>query len=212
MIEPVPDEEGSVTLALGSPVLAIDPRLAKRRAGSRSKEAPEAHEVLARMGVRTVVDLLHHYPRRYIDRSRVESIRELRAGHYATVIATVRKVFKRQTRRRQTMVTVTLSDKTGLLDLTFFNQPWLASVYKQGQELAVSGVVTLYRGRTQLANQEVELLRGDDSDLIHTARITPVHPASDGIATRTIRELVFSALQRLPTIPDPLPSELVEGE
>ena len=89
------------------------------------------------------------------------------------------------------MVTVTLYDTTGLLDLTFFNQPWLATFYKVGQEVAVSGVVTLYRGRTQLANQEVELLRGDDADLIHTARITPVHPASEGITTRTIRELVY---------------------
>ncbi len=64
----------------------------------------------------------------------------------------------------------------------------------------------------QLANQEVELLRGDDSDLMHTARITPVHPASEGIATRTIRELVYTALQRLPTVPDPLPTELVDAE
>ena len=142
----------------------------------------------------------------------METIRELRAGRYATVIATVRKVFKRQTRRHQTMVTVTLYDKTGLLDLTFFNQPWLATLYKEGQEVAVSGVVTLYRGRTQLANQEVELLRGDDADLIHTARITPVHPASEGITTRTIRELVYAALERLPKIPDPLPAELVEAE
>ena len=199
-------------LALDSTILEIDPRLAKRRAGSRSKEALEAHEVLARMGVGTVGDMLHHYPRRYIDRSRVEAIRELRAGEYATVIATVRKVFKRQTRRRQTMVTVTLYDKTGLLDLTFFNQPWLATLYKVGQEVAVSGVVTLYRGRTQLANQEVELLRGDEADLIHTARITPVHKASEGITTRTIRELVYSALERLPKIPDPLPAELVKAE
>jgi ATP-dependent DNA helicase RecG len=201
-----------MTLALDSPVLEIDARLAKRRSGSRSKEAPEAHEVLVRMGVSTVGDLLHHYPRRYIDRSRVETIRDLRAGRYATVIATVRKVSKRQTRRRQSMVTVTLYDKTGLLDLTFFNQPWLAALYKEGQEVAVSGVVTLYRGRTQLANQEVELLRGDDADLIHTARITPVHPASEGITTRTIRELVYAALERLPEIPDPLPDQLVEAE
>ncbi len=201
-----------MTLSLDSPIPDIDPRLAKRRAGSRSKDPLEAHQVLERMGVSTVDDLLHHYPRRYIDRSRVETIRDLRAGQYATVIATVRKVFKRQTRRHQTMVTVTLYDKTGLLDLTFFNQPWLASLYKEGQELAVSGVVTLYRGRTQLANQEVELLRGDESDLIHTARITPVHPASDGITTRTIRELVYAALEQLPTIPEPLPSELVQAE
>jgi ATP-dependent DNA helicase RecG len=212
MIEPVPDEEGSVKLTLGSPIHVIDPRLATRRAGSRSKDPLEAHVVLERMGVRTVGDLLHHYPRRYIDRSRVETIRDLKAGEYATVIASVRKVAKRQTRRHQTMVTVTLYDKTGLLDLTFFNQPWLASLYKEGQELAVSGVVTLYRGRTQLANQEVELLRGDDADLIHTARITPVHPASEGITTRTIRELVYAALEQLPMIPDPLPVELVQAE
>jgi hypothetical protein len=95
MIEPVPDEEGAVTLTLGSPIHDIDPRLAKRRAGSRSKDPLEAHEVLDRMGVRTVGELLHHYPRRYIDRSRVETIRDLKAGEYATVIASVRKVAKR---------------------------------------------------------------------------------------------------------------------
>ena len=202
-------------LALDSPILDIDPKLAKRRSGSRSKDTPEAREVLARaFGIETINDLLHHYPRQnhYIDRSRVESIRDLRAGQYATVIATVSKVFKRATRRGQPMVIVTLSDATGRLDLTFFNQPWLATVYKVGQEVAVSGVVTLYRGRTQIANQEVELLRGDDADLIHTARITPVHPASDGITARTIRELVYVALERLARIPDPLPAELVAAE
>jgi len=201
-----------VTLALDSEILDIDPKLAKRRAGSRAKEPLEAHQVLERMGVETVGDLLHHYPRRYIDRSRVQTIRDLRAGAYATVIATVSKVFRRPTRRGQPMVIVTLSDATARLDLTFFNQPWLASVYKVGQEVAVSGVVTLYRGRTQIANQEVELLRGDESDLIHTARITPVHPASEGVTTRTIRELVYAALQQLSTIPDPLPAELVSAE
>ena len=202
-------------LAIDSPILDIDPKLAKRRSGSRSKDTPEAREVLARaFGIETINDLLHHYPRQnhYIDRSRVESIRDLRAGQYATVIATVSKVFKRATRRGQPMVIVTLSDATGRLDLTFFNQPWLATVYKVGQEVAVSGVVTLYRGRTQIANQEVELLRGDDADLIHTARITPVHPASDGITARTIRELVYVALERLARIPDPLPAELVAAE
>ena len=70
----------------------------------------------------------------------------------------------------------------------------------------------MYRGRLQLANQEVELLRGDEADLIHTGRITPVHPASEGLTTRTIRELVHRALERLPRLPDPLPRELVKAE
>jgi ATP-dependent DNA helicase RecG len=199
------------TLTLGSPISAVDARLAARRSGARAK-GPEAHEVLARaFDIETVGGLLQHYPRRYIDRSRVETIRELKIGRYVTVIATVHKVFKRQTRRHQSMVTVTINDGTGVLDLTFFNQPWTATIYKVGQELAVSGVVTLYRGRIQLSNQEVESL-GGDGDLIHTARITPVHSASDGISTRTIRELVHRALEQLPAIADPLPPWLVEAE
>ena len=119
------------------------------------------------------------------------------------MIARVHATVKRLTRRRQSMVTVTISDGTGKLDLTFFNQPWAAGIYKAGLELAVSGTVT-HRGRLQLANQEAEILGGDERELVHTGRITPVHRASDGIATRTIRELVFSALERLPSIPDPI--------
>ena len=84
------------------------------------------------------------------------------------MIARVRKVAKRLTRRQQTMVTVTLADGSGFLDLTFFNQPWAANLYKEGMEVAVSGVATLYQGRLQLANQEVEVLGGDDADLVHT--------------------------------------------
>ena len=165
-----------------------------------------------RSGIETVGQLLHHYPRRYIDRSRVLPIAKLPIDAYATVIATVRSVAKRQTRRRQAMVTVTIGDGSGFLDLTFFNQPWVASWYKEGAELAVSGVVQLYRGRLQLANQEVEVLRSGEQDLVHTGRITPVHPATDGITPRTIRELVWLALQQLPRQADPLPEDLRAAE
>jgi len=201
-----------VTLSLEAPVLEIDRRLATRRSGFRTK-GPEAHAVLEEaLGIRTVGDLLHNYPRRYIDRSRVETIRTLKLGEHATVIARVTGVSKRPTRRRQTMVTVTIYDGTGYLDIPFFNQPWTASVYRKGMELAVSGIVTRYQRKLQLANQEVEVLRGDDADLIHTGRITPVHPASEGINARTIRELVHRALQLLPELRDPLPPQLVRAE
>jgi ATP-dependent DNA helicase RecG len=213
MVEEVLREEPSMpALTLASPVVAIDRRLATRRTGGRSK-GPEAQVVLAEgLGIETVGQLLHHYPRRYIDRSRVETIRALRLGEYATVIATVKKVAKRLTRRHQSMVSVTLTDGTGYLELTFFNQPWVAGTYREGTELAVSGIAQRYQGRLQLAKQEVEVLRGDDQDLVHTGRITPVHPASDGIAPRTIRELIHVALEKLPHQSDPLPPEVVRAE
>jgi len=199
-------------LSLDDPVIAIDRRLATRRAG-RSKTAAEAHQVLAdAFGIETVGQLVHHYPRRYIDRSQVLPIRSLQIDAYVTVIATVRTVTKRQTRRRQTMVVVTIADGTGSLDLTFFNQPWIANWYRAGSELAVSGTVQLYRGRMQLANQEVEILRSDEQDLVHTGRITPVHPATEGITPRTIRELLWRAFEQLPRIADPVPDEVVSAE
>ncbi|HLA92147.1 MAG TPA: ATP-dependent DNA helicase RecG [Actinomycetota bacterium] len=199
-------------LTLASLVAEIDRKVATRRAGARTK-GPEAYEVLARaFEIHTVGDLVGHYPRRYIDRSRVETIGVLKIGSYSTVIARVRKVTKRLTRRRQAMVTVTVTDGTGYLDLTFFNQPWVASMYKEGHELAVSGIAQLYRGRLQLAKQEVELLKGDEADLVHMGRITPVHRAAEGITTRTIRELVWRALEQLRAIPDPLPPEIVTSE
>jgi len=201
-----------VGLTLASPITAIDRRLADRRTGFREK-GPPAFEVLREsLGISTVRELLHHYPRRYIDRSQVVSIRELKVGQQATVIAKVKRVAKRPTRRRQTMVTLTIYDGSGYLDLMFFNQPWAAGLYKEGHELAVSGTAQMYRGRLQLANFEVEILRGEDADMVHTGRITPVHRATEGITTRTIRELVHRAIERLPPIPDPLPGRIVEAE
>ncbi len=201
----------TLTLELSTPVEEIDKQLAGRRVGFRHK-GPPAAVVLRDSGIETVRDLLHHYPRRYIDRSQVATIGALRVGQYATVIARVKKVAKRQTRRRQTMVTITLADGSGFLDLTFFNQPWAASNYKEGHELAVSGTVAMYRGRLQMANQEVEVLKGEDFETVHTGRITPVHRATEGVTTRTIRELVFRALEKLPKIADPMPAEIVMAE
>ena len=200
-----------MTLTLESPIPAIDRRLSERRVGVRT-QGPPAKDVLADMGIITVRDLLHHYPRRHIDRSRVSRIRDLEVGSYATVIAKVRRVHKRQTRRRQAMVTVTLYDGSGNLDITFFNQPWIASQYKEGYEVAASGVVQLYGGKRQFAKQEVELLRGDEQDLVHTGRITPIHRASEGITPRTIRELVWRALEKIPEIPDTIPPAVVSAE
>ena len=207
-------EESTRGLTPDSPVLDIDAKLASRRSGFRTKGGP-AHEVLAESSfeIHSVGDLVHHYPRRYIDRSRVETIRGVKIGAYVTVIARVRSVDKRFTRnRRQTIVKVTIGDGTGFLDLMFFNQPWTATMYKEGAELAVSGVATLYRGKLQLAKQEVEFLRGSESDLVHTGRITPVHPATEGITTRTIRELVHKAFERLGPIADPMPAEIIVAE
>src|SRR5712691_9750462 len=97
-------------LALDSPITAIDARVATRRTGAKTK-GPPAHEVLAdALGIRTVGQLLRHYPRRYIDRTATVPMRSLVLGQEATVIGGVAGVSSRRTRRGQAMVTVRIYD------------------------------------------------------------------------------------------------------
>jgi ATP-dependent DNA helicase RecG len=199
----------SAPLALDDPVLDVDRRLATRRTGVQQK-GEEAHVVLAGIGIRTVGDLLRHYPRRHIDRTTVQAIGDLGAGEHATVLGTVKRVRPAHTRRSP--VTVTVTDGTGELDLAFFNQPWAAKRYRVGVEVAAWGVASRYGRRLQLAQQEVEILGGGEHDPVHTGRITPIHPAAEGISTRTIRELVFRALERLASIPDHVPAGVLREE
>ena len=171
--------------------------------------ARRSFPALSRLGVDTVADLLHHYPRRYIDRSAVARIGDLRVGQEATVIATVREVRRVFTQRqRKTFVTARLWDGSGYLDLTWFNQAWPATRFKEGQEVAASGKASAFRGRLRIQNPAVEILKGGEADQVHTGRIVPVHPAGEGVSTGTIRRLVHEALRRVARVPDPIPAEI----
>ena len=180
---------------------------------ARGRPGPPAWELLAEgLGVHTVDDLLHHYPHRYVDRTAVVSIRELKIGQEATVIGNVRKVTRAMTRARKPMVTVLIGDGSGFLDLFWFNQPWPARRFREGQEVMASGKLTAYGGRLRLANPTVDVIRGDPGEAVHTGRIIPVHPATEGLSAGMIRRLVFEALKRVRDLPDPLPEDVLRDE
>ena len=202
-------------LSLAASIVEIDEKLAARRTGY-PKKGPEAAAVLATsLDIFTAGALLHHYPRRYIDRSHVSRISHLPIGAWVTIIGHVEHVAQRTAqrppRRGMSIVTIKISDGSGALTHTFFNQPWTAKTYRKGVEVAISGIASLHRGALQLARPEIEVLT-DEHEKVHTGRITPVHPASEGITPRTIRELIHRALERLPALPDPLPADIVAAE
>ena len=198
-------------LSLDSPVLDIDARVTQRRVGKTNKGPPASVVLEDGLGISTVRQLLHHYPRLHIDRTHTAPIRDLKPGRQATVIARVSKINKRLTRQHKTLVTLELYDGTGKLDIPFFNQPWKATQFAIGEEVSAGGVLEYRGGRRQLKAAEVESLKDEDRT-IHTRRIIPIHRAAEGIAPRTIRELVFLALERLPEIPEPLPQDIVLAE
>ena len=109
-------------------------------------------EALAKMEINTVLDLLTHYPRRYVDRTRQADIADLRVGDEAVVLATVKKVQSRRTRQRRAIVEVDVFDGTSYLHCVFFNQPWRSKQLNVGTQAIFFGKLERYRGRRQMTN------------------------------------------------------------
>jgi ATP-dependent DNA helicase RecG len=163
-------------------------------------------EGLASQGIHTVLDLLMHYPRRYIDRTGQASIKDLVVGEEAMVLAQVRRVETRRTRARKTMVTVDVTDGSGYLRCTFFNQPWRAWQLKEGTEAVLFGKVDTFGGRKQMTNPVVDLI-GD-----RTGRIIPIYPQSEkaGLTTWEVGGWIQEALTRAKVLADPVPEEVLD--
>ena len=163
---------------------------------------PKKVDALETVGIRTVLDLLTTYPRRYIDRSAQAAIGDLGEGEEATIVATVKRVQSRRTRQGRTMVQVDVSDGASYLRCTFFNQPWRARQLSAGTEVVVFGKLERYKGVRQMTNPVVDLV-GD-----RTGRIVPIYPQSDkaGLSTWELADWIAEALKRAGELVDPLPA------
>ena len=130
-------------------------------------------ESLEELGITTVLDLLQWYPRRYLDRTNQADIASLRINEEALVLGRVKRVQARRTRNGKALVEVEVTDGTGYLKVSFFNQAWRAKQLHEGTEAAFFGKIDLYRGRRQMTNPVVDLV-GD-----RTGKIVPLYPQSD---------------------------------
>ena len=130
-------------------------------------------DALAAMDIHTVLDLLTHYPRRYLDRTKQARIADLEVGEEALVLATVKRVQARRTRQRRTLVEVDVFDGSSYLHCVFFNQPWRAKQLSAGTQAVFFGKLDVYKGRRQMSSPVVDLV-GD-----RTGRIVPVYAQSD---------------------------------
>jgi ATP-dependent DNA helicase RecG len=159
---------------------------------------------LAKIGVETVFDLLTYYPRRYLDRTRESRIEDLGPDEEAMVLVTVRSSRLQRTRQGKMMVLVDVTDGTGLLKVTFFNQPYRSKQLRTGTEAVLFGKVELRRGQRSMTNPVVDLI-GD-----RTGRIVPVYPQSEkaGIMTWDIAKLMTEVLERAGDFAEPLPDSV----
>jgi ATP-dependent DNA helicase RecG len=158
---------------------------------------------LKKLGLATVRDLLEHRPRDY-QRSVGESrIVDLFGEQEAVIVAEVKSVSLRRTRRRLTVLKATVADDSGSIPAVWFNQDWLKDKLQPG---------TRVRLRGQLRRNEFNVKSYDLNGATATADLAPIYPAGEEITPPRLRALADRALELVPNEPDPLPAALKQRE
>lgn len=168
---------------------------------------PGHGQTLNRLGLETLEDMLYYFPRRYDDYSQLLSINRLQYGEQVTVIGTVQSVTNRKVRNGRVNLTEgVISDGTGNLQVTWFNQPWIAKKLRNGVQVVLSGKIDQYLGRLTMNSPELEQI---DQQNLNTNRIVPVYPLTANITQRWLRRLMHRVITYwAPKLADPLPKSL----
>ncbi len=163
-------------------------------------------EALGALGIRTVLDVLLHYPRRYVDRTNQASIADLVPGDEVVLVATVRSARAVRSRKGREFVVVSVADETGVIDVTFFNQRWRLRQLTAGTTVALFGRIEIFNGRRGMTNPLVDRLGS------RVGRIVPVYPQSDKarIDSDTIAELCAETLRRSGEFAEPIDEHLLD--
>ncbi|MFE7033925.1 ATP-dependent DNA helicase RecG, partial [Streptomyces sp. NPDC057621] len=184
---------------------------------------PATAKVMAEhLGLHTVGDLLHHYPRRYEERGQLTHLADLPMDEHVTVVAQVDDArlltfaSAKAPRGKGQRLEVTITDGSGRLKLVFFGN----GVHKPHKELLpgtralFSGKVSVFNRRLQLAHPAYELLRGEDADeTVDTwaGALIPLYPATAKLESWKIAKAVQTVLPSAQEAVDPLPGPLQEG-
>ncbi len=196
--------------AAGAGRFTLDTRLSGALGGRTAQAVERA------FGYRTVGELLAHYPRRYALRGELTALASLPLDENVTIVAEVLEVRVREMRqRRGSILEAKISDGTGILTLTFFNQKWREQDLRPGRRGIFAGKVGDYRGARQLAHPDYELFddaappaAGDAAAKRWAEAPIPIYPATGTLASWQLAKSIALLLDGLDEIDDPVPSEV----
>lgn len=164
---------------------------------------------LARIEIKTVSDLLYHFPRHYLDFSQVVPIANLNLDDFATIRGQIWQIKNRRTRRGTFLTEAKITDSSGMISVTWFGRFYLPQILKVGEEVYLSGKVEGFGNKRTFTNPQFEI--GDKK--IHTGRLVPIYPETEGITSKWLRGKVAYTLEELKgKIPENIPEEVLKRQ
>ncbi len=162
-------------------------------------------KALLKLGISTVRDLVYNAPLRYMDFSDIEPIAQCIVGQKATVMGRIDKISMRVVRRRMRIVEASLVDDSGVMNIVWFNQPWITNSIKEGMTVIAQGTVDHRYGFKQMSSPN-HLVVDDEGGA--KLQIIPVYRQAKGITSAWISRIVGIALDELESPVDPIPVRL----
>ena len=173
-----------------------------------------AKSLAKNLSLKTVADILQHYPRRYSSRGELTPVSEVPIGETVTLIADVVEVYERRMKGKSgSILEVKITDGQGAVTATFFNQAWRAQRLKPGVRGLWAGKIGSYNGKLQLSHPDYELFGEEIEDDVAKAWAElpiPIYPASSTCTTWMIQRAMKIILDVIPTIEDEVPAELIK--
>ncbi len=168
----------------------------------------ERSQIIAKAGISTVADLLHHVPRTYVDRSMMTPLDRTPLGTEVTVIGEVESIKSRRPKPKLVIIEARIVDESASIKAIWFNQTYRERQLAPGTQAAFSGTVERYRGSLQMTNPAVDILNNEKEALV-TGRIVPIYSQVGDVKTGHFRNAIHSALTRSRPIPDPIPDVML---
>ncbi len=175
------------------------------------KIGPTFQNRLRRMGIKTVGDLLWHFPHRYEDFSNIVPISKIKLNENVCILGKILEIKNSRTwKKRMILTQAIVEDKTGAIKAVWFNQPYLIKTLKQGDNVCLAGRVNLREDGVFLSSPAYEKVsRGND--LTHTGRLIPVYPETERLSSRWLRYILKPLLQKFKnTLAETLPPQLIK--
>ncbi len=167
---------------------------------------------LNKLGLQTVSDILYHFPFRYEDFSHVSNISDLAPKEQSTIHGVIEDVSIRHAWHRRMFITeAQIADETGSIRAVWFNQPYIKNILTVGQMANFAGKVSESdEGELYFSNPTFEVLKNENQETKHTARLVPIYPETRGFTSKGIRAILNSLLQNIPDMEDWIPDEILE--
>lgn len=165
-------------------------------------------------GYKTITDLIHHYPRRYLVRGELSDIAELKEGDEVTVLAEIFSSSSRKLHARKgSILEVIVTDGSAKMSLTFFNQAWREKDLRVGRQGLFAGKVGVFNGKRQLAHPDYEMIPdGNDVDSAvaeFAGKYLPMYPASAKLPSWKIAQCINLSIGALDEIADFMPEKIL---